>query len=162
MSHDNRIKDEMRCPECGSASTESVVIAYAKSARTGTSGYETVSLFGEQIAPPEERDEKFWPSVAVCVAAIIALFKLPGTLNQLEIEALQNLSVLSWPVVLLSCVVGWLVGLIFVIPAIRYNVHVLPGLTAEWEKGMACRRCGHRWQRDSLEGNTVQERGHSA
>ena len=162
MTHHSKIQDDLRCPKCAGHSTESVVIAYAQSTRTGSSGYETLSLLGEQIAPPNEKDEKFWPGVVVCAAAAIALTKLPSVLNQLDIDALQNLSPFSWPVAALSCVVGWSAGLVLAVPAIRYNTHVLPGLLAEWGKGMVCKRCGHRWQRDSLESDTAQELGRGA
>ncbi len=131
-----------RCPRCGSHSGQSVALAHAQSVRVGHSGLETISRFGESIAPPPERDEKLVPGVVACFAAGISLFKSPDLLHATGLPFFANLSPFSWKVALVSCVFGWTVGLLIAIPRVRYNVHELPALLRDWESQMLCRRCG--------------------
>ncbi len=44
-----------RCDRCGSSNWQGVKIAFNQSVRRTTGGYESVSRFGESIAPPPKR-----------------------------------------------------------------------------------------------------------
>ncbi len=135
---------EYQCPRCGSQSTQSVVVAYENAARSSESGFKSISVHGERIAPPQTRDEKFVPGLVCCAAAAFALWKLPGLLAQTKITALQNLTLVDWPVVVLSCAVGWAAGLLFAMPAILHNVRI-EGEIEKWGRGIICKRCAYRW-----------------
>lgn len=139
--------DSFRCPRCRSHSTQSTAVAYKQAVRTGHSGYQSTSQFADEIAPPPAKDDSFLPSLIACGAAVFAFLKLPDLLDSAGISSLEGLSPFSWPILALSCVCGWVVGLLFAIPAIRYNAFTLPPILREWQKGMICKRCSHRWQR---------------
>lgn len=139
--------DGYRCPQCQSHSTQSICLAYKQAVRTGYSGYESVSQFAEEIAPPKPKDDIFGPSIVACATAVIALWQLPAILDRAGVDTLTGLSPFSWPILALSCICGWIIGAIFAFPAIRYNAITLPPILREWRKGMICKRCSHRWQR---------------
>ena len=147
MSRTRSYNDKLHCPSCGSHATQSVPTAYSQSVRSGSSGFTSISMRGESLAPPPEKDDTVLPGVAACVTAAITLFALPALFRNSEITALQGLSLFSWPVLLASCVIGWVSGLLLAIPAISYNVKVRPRLQATWEAGMVCNRCSYQWQR---------------
>ena len=147
MSPTGSTDTNLSCPECGSNSTQSISIAYARSVRTSDSGYESISAYGKCIAPPQERDEKVRPTFVACVTAAVCLLLLANLLNQSGIHAISNLSTFSWPVILGSCAIGWIVGLLDALPAIRYDVQVWPGLYEEWAEQMVCNRCFGIWSR---------------
>lgn len=147
MHKPENTEDGFRCPQCGSYSTQSVAMAYKQAVRTGHSGHQSTSQFADEIAPPPAKDGSSYPSLIACATAIFAFLELPGLLDSAGIGALEGLSPFSWPILALSCVCGWVVGLLFAIPAIRYNAFTLPPILREWQKGMICKRCFHRWQR---------------
>ena len=147
MSSTGSTDTNLSCPDCGSNYTQSISIAYARSVRTSDSGYKSISDYGKSIAPPQERDEKVRPTVVAFFTAAVCLLLLADLLDQTGIPAISNLSTFSWPVILGSCAIGWIVGLLDALPAIRYNVEVWPGLCEEWAEKMVCNRCFGIWSR---------------
>ena len=148
----NTKRDELfTCPNCGSRSTQSIELAYSRSVRIGTSGHETVSAFGESIAPPPEKDETFVPFLAVCGATIAGMFWLPDLLPRLGFSSFVGLSAFSRPVLLASGAVGLLVGSVLAARAIKFNVLVRPRLLEEWARGAVCNRCGLRFEQAPTE-----------
>lgn len=135
------------CPKCRSAATQSVEVAYARSVRTGTSGHETISRFGESIAPPPKKDETFSPFLAVCGTTLAGMVSFPDLLPRFGFSSFAGLSAFSWPVVAVSSVAGLLVGIVLATRAINFNVLVRPRLLEEWARGAICSRCGHRFVR---------------
>lgn len=146
MEYSHHTTKNMQCPSCGSHSTQAIGLAYSQAVRVGDSGRETVSRFGQALAPPPEKDEKFVPGLVACFVLGISLITLPALLNKTGIPALSNLPTISWKVAVISCIAAWAVGLLIAMPRIRYNVMKLPKLLEEWRSQVICRRCGHRWQ----------------
>lgn len=146
MKRSHRTNQDMQCPNCKGHNTQSIAIAYSQSVRTGDTGRQTISEFGQGLAPPMAKDEKLVPGIIACVVLGVCLFTLPDLLNRTGIPALTDLSVVNWKVAAISCLAAWTVGLLVAIPRIRYNVMELPSLLDEWERDAICRRCGHRWQ----------------
>ena len=150
MTTNNNIRNSFTCPKCGSGSTQTVELAHARSVRTGTSG-ETISQFGESIAPPPEKDETFVPFLAVCGATIAGMFWLPDLLPRLGFSSFDGLSAFSRPVLLVSGAAGLLIGSVLAARAIKFNVLVRPRLLEDWARGAVCNRCGLRFERAPIE-----------
>jgi hypothetical protein len=119
--------------------------------RTGTSGHETISRFGETIAPPPEKDETFRPFLVVCGTTLAGMVWLPDLVPHIGFSGFSELSSFSWPTVAVSGATGLVVGVLFAARAIFYNVFERPSLMEEWARGTICGRCGHRFVRDSIE-----------
>ncbi len=100
MSPTGSMHRNLSCPECGSNYTQSIAIAYARSVRTSDSGYESISVFGKSIAPPQERDEKVRPTIVACFTAAICLLLLPDLFDRSGIQFLLGLRWFNWPVIL--------------------------------------------------------------
>lgn len=150
MTTKNDISNLFTCPRCGSGSTQTVELAHARSVRTGTSG-ETISRFGESIAPPPAKDETFVPYLAVCGTMIAGMIWIPDLLPRLGFSSFAGLSPFSRQVLLVSAALGLLVGLTLATRAIKFNVFVRPHLLEEWARGAICNRCGLRFEQAPTE-----------
>ena len=137
----------MQCPKCKSQYTQSVETAYSQAVRTGETGYQSISEFGRSMEPPEPRSEVGVPFATAFFVAGTLMMLLPGLHSVLPFEWLEGLSPFDTPVVIVSLVVGLIVGFWSAVSAGVYNASVYRGEMKTWAKGVVCRRCGHRFRR---------------
>ena len=133
--------DPFRCPSCDSSNTQLLKQAYQQALRHGQT-FDSISELGERIAPPQPKDERFFPSIAALATCIACLFVLDDLIASLFPATPENLTALDWELLLPSVVIGWTIGLAIAIPRVRFNVHVLPEMLEQWEKTAICKRCG--------------------
>ena len=137
----------MRCPRCRSHYTQSVDMAYSQAIRTGESGYTTISEFGRSLEPPEPRSEAAYPLAVTLAVGIVSMVSLPALANELPFEWLEGMTSFDVPVVVASVLLGLVAGVWSADSAMAYNMSIHSDEMDEWERGVVCRRCGHRFGR---------------
>ena len=137
----------MQCPRCRSHYTQSVDMAYSQAIRTGESGYTTISEFGRSLEPPEPRSEAAYPLALTLAVGIVSMVSLPALANELPFEWLEGMTSFDVPVVVASVLLGLVAGVWSAASAMAYNMSVHSDEMDEWERGVVCRRCGHRFGR---------------
>ena len=137
----------MQCPRCRSHYTQSVDMAYSQAIRTGESGYTTISEFGRSLEPPEPRSEAAYPLAVTLAVGIVSMVSLPALANELPFEWLEGMTSFDVPVVVASVLLGLVAGVWSAASAMAYNMSVHSDEMDEWERGVVCRRCGHRFGR---------------
>ena len=137
----------MQCPRCRSHYTQSVDMAYSQAIRTGESGYTTISEFGRSLEPPEPRSEAAYPLALTLAVGIVSMVSLPALANELPFEWLEGTTSFDVPVVVASVLLGLVAGVWSAASAMAYNMSVHSDEMDEWERGVVCRRCGHRFGR---------------
>ena len=137
----------MQCPRCRSHYTQSVDMAYSQAIRTGESGYTTISEFGRSLEPPEPRSEAAYPLAVTLAVGIVSMVSLPALANELPFEWLEGTTSFDVPVVVASVLLGLVAGVWSADSAMAYNMSVHSDEMDEWERGVVCRRCGHRFGR---------------
>ena len=135
----------MQCPRCRSHYTQSVDMAYSQAIRTGESGYTTISEFGRSLEPPEPRSEAAYPLALTLAVGIVSMVSLPALANELPFEWLEGMTSFDVPVVVASVLLGLVAGVWSAASAMAYNMSVHSDEMDEWERGVVCRRCGHRF-----------------
>lgn len=139
--------ESMRCPQCKSRQTQTVKTAYSQSVRTDESGYQSISEFGKTLEPPPRRSQlAAFFSVAMLVTSA-AMILLPSASELIQVKWLGGLSSFDWPVVVASIVLGLVAGERSAISAGVHNAIVHRGEMREWNRGVVCRRCDHRFTR---------------
>lgn len=137
----------MQCPRCRSHYTQSVDMAYSQAIRTGESGYTTISEFGRSLEPPEPRSEAAYPLAVTLAVGIVSMVSLPALANELPFEWLEGMTSFDVPVVVASVLLGLVAGVWSADSAMAYNMSIHSDEMDEWERGVVCRRCGHRFGR---------------
>ena len=137
----------MQCPRCRSHYTQSVDMAYSQAIRTGESGYTTISEFGRSLEPPAPRSEVGYPLAVTLAVGIVSMVSLPALANELPFEWLEGMTSFDVPVVIASVLLGLVAGVWSAASAMAYNMSVHSDEIDEWERGVVCRRCGHRFGR---------------
>ena len=139
--------DNHSCERCGSHNTQPVPLAYSQTVRVGYSGRETVSRYGQDLAPPERKDDLFLPSIVACTVTAAVVFTGPAVCGMLGFTCFSDTAIFDLKRIAIGIPLGWAVGLALAIPAIKFNSWKLPALLARWEAEVVCKRCGHRWRR---------------
>jgi DNA-directed RNA polymerase subunit RPC12/RpoP len=137
----------MQCPRCRSQYTQSVEMAYSQAIRTGESGYTTISEFGRSLEPPAPRSEVGYPLAVTLAVGLISMVSLPALGEQLPFEWSAGMTSFDVPVVIASVLLGLVAGVWSAASAMAYNMSVHSDEIDEWERGVVCRRCGHRFGR---------------
>ena len=139
--------NSMQCPRCRSQYTQSIEMAYSQAIRTGESGYTTISEFGRSLEPPEPRSEAAYPLAVTLAVGIVSMVSLPALANELPFEWLEGMTSFDVPVVVASVLLGLVAGVWSADSAMAYNMSIHSDEMDEWERGVVCRRCGHRFGR---------------
>ena len=139
--------NSMQCPGCRSHYTQSVGMAYSQAIRTGESGYTTISEFGRSLEPPAPRSEVGYPLAVTLAVGLISMVSLPALGEQLPFEWSAGMTSFDVPVVIASVLLGLVAGVWSAASAMAYNMSVHSDEIDVWERGVVCRRCGHRFGR---------------
>lgn len=121
-------------------------VAFAQAHRRTAGGYESVSEFGQSVAPPERRSV-FWGPLLIAVGAgctgmfVRAYFigDTPGLESSLRF--LFDTAALRW-----GLGVGTLALVIRSATALAHNQVVWTEQYKKWKAGAVCRRCGHQYR----------------
>lgn len=137
----------MQCPSCKSHYTQAVSLAWSQSIRTSYNGHQSISEFGRDLEPPQERSVFAIPFMVAVFVFSAALFTLPSELGWVDWDWLQALFSTFWGRVALSGSLAITTLFLLSASAIGYNISVHSDEMDEWENDVICRRCGERFQR---------------
>ncbi len=137
----------MQCPRCVSHNTQSAKMGYSQSVRTGYNGTQTISEYGKTLEPPEPLCELGTFFATGVFVTMVSLFLIPNLPVVVDFAWAQGLSVFDWPVIVVSVVIGIVAGLRSAVSASTYNTSIFQPEMQGWERGVVCRRCGHRFSR---------------
>ena len=128
----------LHCPSCGSSNTQNIEIAYEHSVRTSHNGYESVSAFGQSIAPPKIVNPFF---AGFLITLLWLLFWFIGLITVESYRWFKEQD--EWHVFLFDSA-----GVVFVIGLVATSIYdILAAIPAraEWRQAFVCRRCGQVW-----------------
>ena len=146
------------CENCGSHDTQFLPVAYAQSFRRSKDGHESISAFGESLAPPSEKSVFARPLLDGLGWGSFVLLGLPIAVHWIPISMLAGASFLSATIYVPAIVAGVLAFFRQVLAAITYNTVTRIPDVDRWRNSLVCRRCAHTWHRAGSENH---ERGAS-
>ena len=135
-----------RCDRCGSSNWQGVKIAFNQSVRRTTGGYESVSRFGESIAPPPKRSLFSGPLFSATGLSCGTLLFLPAIRENDLSSAFMPARIMEPFSFKFALLVGAVVFFVQFAAAVRYNAIYWPAKHTEWSGGRVCRSCGHRFR----------------
>lgn len=134
-----------RCARCGSSNWQSIELAYMQSARVSETGYETVSKFGQSIAPPEPRSTLGSPFFTAVGVASGALIFLPVVLRDtLELSHAVS-AIFDSRVYIPAVLIGIAAFFVQLFANLAYNTKIWAKEYGEWQQQRVCRACGHQF-----------------
>lgn len=137
----------MQCPECGSHYTQAVPLAYRQSIRTGYNGHQSISEFGQELEPPQARSEVLVPMLYAVALFGVTFVLLPTEITWLDLGWSQQLSTSTLGRLGIAGVAAISLLVYLSARAIADNLTGHAGEMHHWERGVVCRRCGHRFRR---------------
>ena len=133
------------CTQCGSSNWQSIELAYSQSARVSESGYQTISKFGQSIAPPEQRSLFGAPLfTATGLGGGVFVF-LPLLVAEQQNSAHAAFSLFDSRIYVPAVLVAVIAFLAHLLVNVRYNTSQWPAKYTKWQQYRVCRSCGHRF-----------------
>jgi len=133
-----------RCDRCGSSNWQSIELAYLQSARVSETGYETISKFGQSIAPPEPRSTFGSPLFTGIGVGSGALIFLPLLLRDaLELSHAVS-AMFDSRVFIPAALIGIAAFLVHLLANLAYNAKDWADEYGRWQQQSVCRSCGHQ------------------
>ena len=135
----------LRCPRCGSRDCQTREVAFSHSHRRTEGGHQSISAFGESVAPPQKRSV-FWSPIGIgigvgCTTLFVASALLGQDVSLDAVLARVSDSRALWT----GLVTGALTFVAIALRAAAWNETSWRGLHAAWRRGSVCRRCGHQF-----------------
>ncbi len=133
-----------RCDRCGSSNWQSIELAYMQSARVSETGYETVSKFGQSIAPPEPRSTIAAPLFTAVGVGSGTLIFLPALLGD-TLELTHAVSaIFDSRVYIPAALIGISAFIVHLLANLAYNAKDWSDNYGQWQRQRVCRSCGHQ------------------
>jgi len=140
-----RVSQYTGCTQCGSSNWQSIELAYSQSARVSESGYQTISKFGQSIAPPEQRSLFGAPLFTAAGLGGGAFVFLPLLLAEQHNSTHGAVSPFQSELYVPAFLVAVIAFLVHFLVNARYNTIQWPAKYAKWQQYRVCRSCGHRF-----------------
>lgn len=136
----------LRCPRCGSQDCQTCEVAFSHAHRRTEGGYQSISAFGESVAPPQKRST-FWAPLGIgvgvgCTTLFVAsaIFSQDATLGSVLSGASDSRAV--WT----ALAIGFVSFVAIALRAAAWNETPWRDLHGAWRRGAVCRRCGHQFR----------------
>ena len=133
------------CTKCGSSNWQSIELAYSQSARISETGYQTISRFGQSLAPPEQRSLFGAPLFTAAGLGGGAFVFLPFLLAKQHNSTHTAFSLFESEIYVPAFSVAVVAFLVHLLVNFRYNFSQWPTKYAKWLQYRVCRTCGHRF-----------------
>ena len=136
----------LTCPRCGSSDSQMRDVAFAQAHRRTDGGYQSISEFGQSVAPPQ-REPVFWGPFLIgvgagCTAMFVRAYLIAETPGlESSLRHLFDPTALRW-----GLAAGLLAFVIRSATAIAHNQVVWTEQYKKWKTGAVCRRCGHQYR----------------
>lgn len=134
-----------RCDQCHSPNLQSVELAHMQSVRVSETGYESVSRFGQSIAPPEPRSTFGGPLFTAVGIASGALIFLPALLGDTLGLTHAASAIFDSRIYIPAALIGAAAFVVHLFANLTYNAKVWANEYGEWKEQKVCRSCGHQF-----------------